>query len=245
MSYLINKKNQKIAFKALKGKSPGIIFMHGLNSDMQGLKAISIEKYAKKHKLAFVRFDCRGHGKSFGKFEDFTMSDWKEDIIDIINKLTNGPQILIGSSMGGWLMTLAAKSYPKKIAGLIGLAATSDFGSSLYNNLSSKNKNEIKKKGKTKYFSYGFSYTLTEKFFIEAKKNNILNKTFKFKKPIILIQGLKDEVVHSSMPKKFMKMTNSENVQILYLKSSDHRLSQKTDLLVINNAICNILSLIY
>ena len=244
MSYLINKKNQKIAFKALKGRSPGIVFIHGLNSDMQGLKALSIEKYAKKHKLAFVRFDCRGHGKSFGKFEDFTISDWKEDIIDVINKLTNGPQILIGSSMGGWLMTLAAKSCSKKIAGLIGLAATADFGSSLYNNLSTKNKNEIKKIDKTKYFSYGFSYTLTKKFFIEAKKNNILNKTFKFKKPFILIQGMKDEIVHPDMPKKIMKITSGENVQILYLKSSDHRLSKPTDLLVINNAISNILSLI-
>ena len=244
MSYLINKKNQKIAFRALKGKSPGIVFIHGLNSDMQGVKALSIEKYAKKHKLAFVRFDCRGHGKSFGKFEDFTISDWKEDIIDVINKLTKGPQILIGSSMGGWLMTLAAKSLPNKITGLIGLAATSDFGNSLYNNLSTKNKNEIKKRGKTKYISYGFSYILTKKFFIEAKKNNILNKTFKFKKPVILIQGMKDEVVHSDIPKKIMKITSAENVQILYLKSSDHRLSKPTDLLAINNAIGNILSLI-
>ena len=142
-------------------------------------------------------------------------------------------------------MTLAAKSCPKKIAGLIGLAATADFGNSLYKNLSKINKIEIKNNGKTKYSSYGFSYTLSKKFFVEAKKNNILNKKFKFKKPIILIHGMKDEVVNSNMPKKFMKMTNSKNVQIIYLKSSDHRLSKKTDLLVINNAINNILSLIY
>ena len=230
--------------RTTKGKSPGIIFIHGLNSDMQGLKAISIEKYAKNMKLAFVRFDCRGHGKSFGKFENFTISDWKEDILDIVDKLTKGPQILIGSSMGGWLMILAAKSRPKKIVGLIGLAAVTDFGRSLYKNFSKKNKNEIKEKGKTKYSSYGFSYTLTNKFFIEAKKNNVLNKTFKFKKPLILIQGIKDNAVHTDMPKKIMKITNSKNVQILYLKSSDHRLSKTVDLLTINNAIGNILSLI-
>ena len=141
-------------------------------------------------------------------------------------------------------MTLAAKFYPKKVAGLIGLAATADFGNSLYENLSIKNKNEIKKKGKTKYSSYGFSYTLTKKFFIEAKKNNILNKKFKFNKPLILIQGLKDEVVHPDMAKKIMGITSGKNVQILYLKSSDHRLSKPTDLLVINNAIGNVVSLI-
>ena len=72
MSYLINKNNQKIAYKIYHGKSPGIIFIHGLNSDMNGIKAQNIKKYAIKNKLSFIRFDCRGHGKSFGKFEDFT-----------------------------------------------------------------------------------------------------------------------------------------------------------------------------
>ena len=166
MSYLINKKNQKIAYKSTKGSSIGIIFIHGLNSDMSGLKAITIEKYAKKNNYSFIRFDCRGHGKSSGKFEDFTISDWKEDLLTIIDNLTNGPQILIGSSMGGWLMTLAAKARPKRICGLIGLATAADFGKDLHKNLSPKNKIELNKKGFTKYSSYGFSYTLTKKFFL-------------------------------------------------------------------------------
>lgn len=242
MSYLINKKKQKIAYTAIKGKLPGIIFIHGLNSDMNGLKALSIEKYAKKKKLAFIRFDCRGHGKSFGKFEDFTITDWREDIICIIDKLTNGPQILIGSSMGGWLMTLAAKARPSKVVGLIGLAAATDFGNYIYKNLSKKNKNEIKKNGVTKYNSYGFSYNLKLKFFLDAEKNNLLNKTFRFNKPVILIQGIQDKVVNINMPKKIMNIISGNNVQIIYLKSSDHRLSLKSDLLLINNAIDNVRS---
>ena len=237
MSYLINKKNQKIAYKLTKGKSPGIIFIHGLNSDMEGLKAISVEKHAKKHNLSFIRFDCRGHGKSYGKFENFTISDWKEDTLDIIDQLTKGPQILVGSSMGGWLMILAAKSRPKKIAGLIGLATALDFEKNLYNNLTLKNKNEIKKKGYTKYNSFGFSYILTKKFFIDAKKNKILNAPFKFSKPLTLIHGMKDNVVFPDMPKKIMKITTSDNIKIIYLKTSDHRLSKPSDLLVINNTI--------
>ena len=142
MSYIINKLNQKIAYKYIKGCSPGIVFVHGLNSDMQGLKAKSIEKYAKKNKLRFLRFDCRGHGQSFGRFEDFVISDWKQDLLDVIDKLTKGPQILIGSSMGAWLMILAANARPKKIAGLIGLSAAADFGYSLHKSLSLKNKNK-------------------------------------------------------------------------------------------------------
>ena len=140
MSYLLNSKNQRIAYKRIHGKSPGLIFIHGLNSDMNGLKAKRVEKYARKNKLAFIRFDCRGHGNSFGSFENFTISDWKKDLLDIIDNLTKGPQILIGSSLGGWLMILAAKSRSKKIVGLIGLATAPDFGKALFENLNTKNK---------------------------------------------------------------------------------------------------------
>ena len=237
MSYLINNKNQKIAYKALKGKSPGIIFLHGLNSDMHGIKALSIEKYAKKHNLSYIRFDCRGHGKSFGNFEDFNITDWKNDTLYIIDKLTKGPQILIGSSMGGWLMMLAAKLRKKRVCGLIGLAAAPDFGKDLYSALNKKNKKEINTKGITKYSSYGFSYYLKKKFFIEAEKNRVLNKPFYFTKPLVLIHGLKDTVVKENVPRKIMKRVTGKNVNIIYLKESDHRLSSDTDLRMIKQSI--------
>ena len=244
MRYLKNKQNQKIAYKCIEGRSPGIIFIHGLNSDMNGLKALSTEKYAKKNGLAFIRFDCRGHGKSSGKFEDFTISDWKEDILLIIDKLTKGKQILVGSSMGGWLMILAFKLRPNKIAGLVGLAAATDFGNNLYKNLSKKNKKEIKAKGITKYESFGFSYHLSSKFFIEAKKNNVLNKKFICKKPVILIHGLNDNVVDYKIPLKILDTIKGQNVQVTYLKDSDHRLSKKSDLKIINNSLNSMRSFI-
>ena len=244
MSYFINKKNQKIAYKRIKGKSPGIVFIHGLNSDMEGKKAIFVEKYAKKNKLSFIRFDCRGHGKSSGNFEDFTISDWKKDLFDIIDNLTKGPQILIGSSMGGWLMLLAAKSKKTKISGLIGLASAADFGKDLYNSLNVKNKQDIKIKGITKYTYKGFAYCLTKKFFIHCTKNKILNKKINFKKPVILIHGNKDNIVKDTMPIKIMKKLSSKNVQIKFLKSSDHSLSSATDLINIKNSLDNIRELI-
>jgi len=244
MSYFINKKNQKIAYKRIKGKSPGIVFIHGLNSDMEGKKAIFIEKYAKKNKLSFIRFDCRGHGKSSGNFEDFTISDWKKDLFDIIDNLTKGPQILIGSSMGGWLMLLAAKSKKRKISALIGLAAAADFGKDLFNSLSIKNKQDIKTKGITKYTYKGFAYYLTKEFFIHCTKNKILNKKIRFNKPVILIHGNKDNIVKDTMPIKIMKKLISKNVQIKFLKSSDHSLSSSTDLINIKNSLDNIRVLI-
>lgn len=244
MRYYINKLNQKIAYKYIKGKEPGVIFIHGLNSNMQGLKAKSIENYAKKNKLSFLKFDCRGHGNSFGKFENFTIVDWQKDLIEIIDNLTKGPLILIGSSMGGWLMMLAAKKRPGRIAGLIGLAAAVDFEKNLYNQLSNKNKIDLRKKGYMKYNNSGFSYILKKKFFSDAKKNNILQKPFKFNKPFILIHGLKDKVVSTKMPEIILNKTSGNNVQIQYLKSADHRLSEKKDLIIINNSINNILNLI-
>ena len=244
MSYFINKKNQKIAYKRIKGKSPGIVFIHGLNSDMEGKKAIFIEKYAKKNKLSFIRFDCRGHGKSSGNFEDFTISDWKKDLFDIIDNLTRGPQILVGSSMGGWLMLLAAKSKKRKISALIGLAAAADFGKDLFNSLSIKNKQDIKTKGITKYTYKGFAYYLTKEFFIHCTKNKILNKKINFKKPVILIHGNKDNIVKDTMPIKIMKKLSSKNVQIKFLKSSDHSLSSSADLINIKNSLDNIQLLI-
>ena len=237
MSFYKNKQNHKIAYKSLRGRGPGIIFIHGLNSDMNGAKALTVERYARKNKLNFIRFDCRGHGKSEGKFEDFTISDWRKDILDIIDNIAKGPQILIGSSMGGWLMMLAAKARPKRIKGMIGLAAAPDFGKDLYNSLNKKNKREITSKGITKYSSYGFSYYLTKKFFIEAEKNRVLQKPFRFIKPLILIHGLKDDVVKEDVPKKILKKVTGKNINIIYLKESDHRLSTETDLKMITQSI--------
>ena len=237
MRFYKNKQNHKIAYKSLKGRRLGIIFIHGLNSDMNGGKALAVERYARKNKLNFIRFDCRGHGKSEGKFEDFTLSDWRKDLLDIIDNIARGPQILIGSSMGGWLMMLAAKARPQRIKGLIGLAAAPDFGKDLYKVLNKKNKKEISSKGITKYNSYGFSYYLTKKFFIEAEKNRVLKKPFRFSKPMVLIHGLKDNVVKEDVPKKILKKVTGKNVNIIYLKESDHRLSSLTDLTIIKESI--------
>ena len=244
MSYFINNLNQKIAYKYIKGKSPGIVFIHGLNSDMEGTKAISIEKFAKKRGLSYLRFDCRGHGKSHGKFEEFTISDWKKDLIDILDSITKGPQILIGSSMGGWLMMLAARARKSRVAGLIGLAAAPDFTKYLFAELPKKVRNEINKRGISKVKQWKYSYTFTKKFFQEGKKNFVLNDNFLFNKPVILIHGLKDKDVAPQINQKILKKTSSKNIQIRYLKNSDHSLSSKQDLKIIYNAIDNILNLI-
>ena len=240
MSYILNNNNQKIHYRKISGKTPGIIFIHGLNSDMGGKKAISIEKYAKNNRLNFIRFDCRGHGKSDGKFEDFTISDWKNDLLNIIDNVAKGPQILVGSSMGGWLMFLAARERYNKIAGLIGLAAAPDYVDDLYTKLSKSKKIEILKKGIIKYNSNSFTYLIRKKFFIDARKNKILNKKFKWNKPLILIHGLKDNVVSKTIPELILKKISGNFVKLIFLKNSDHSLSNNYDIKVITEAIGSI-----
>ena len=241
MPYFINKKKQRIRYKSINGKLPGIIFIHGLNSDMSGQKAISIERFARKSKLKFTSFECRGHGKSDGKFEDFTISDWKKDLLDIIDYVVTGPQILVGSSMGGWLMFLAAKARPKRVAGMVGLAAAPDYIDEFYKNLPLKKKQEINKKGIIKYSSFGFRYLIKKKYIVEGKKNKILNKEFKWNKPLILIQGLKDNVVTPDVPEKIVKKVKGNQIQIKLLKNSDHRLSEQFDLKIINESIKSVI----
>ncbi len=244
MSYFINNLKQKIAYKFIKGKSPGIIFIHGYASDMEGEKALKIKEFAKKKGLSFLRFDCYGHGKSDGKIEDFTISKGKKDLINLIDNVTKGPQILIGSSMGGWLMMLAAKSRKSRIIGLIGIATAVDFDKDLYSMLTLKSKKELTKKGLTKLRKWNFTYILTKQFFSDAKKNNrILNKKFIFNKPFILLHGLKDNVVNQNLPKKILNIVSGNKVQLRFLNNSDHRMSSNNDIKIILNSIENVIDL--
>ena len=118
---------QKLAFSQVNGDKniknlPGVVFLSGLKSDKEGTKAIFLSKWAKKNKIDFLRFDYRGHGASSGNFEETSISDWLEDTKNIVLSLTSGPQILVGSSLGGWISLLFARLYPDKVAGIIGLS---------------------------------------------------------------------------------------------------------------------------
>src|SRR5438876_5683355 len=116
-----------IAYHRLPGAVPGIVFLGGFRSDMTGTKALFLEDYCRRRGRAYVRFDYFGHGESSGDFAEGTIGRWREDAIAVIDSLTEGPQILVGSSMGGWIMLLAALARPERIAALIGIAGAPDF----------------------------------------------------------------------------------------------------------------------
>ena len=241
MHYLINKKNQKIAYNKVNGRKPGIIFIHGYNSNMDGKKAKEIERFAKKEKISFIRFDLRGHGKSDGNFEDLVISDWKQDVLDIIDHKTSGQQIIIGSSMGGWLMLLAAKFRKNRIKGLIAIAPAPDFTKDIYSGLTKKRKEKIKKYGLLKLKKWNFNYVFTKRLFTDGKKNFVVKNKLNYKRKIILIHGLKDDVVSIESSFKIMEKISGKNIILKIIKDGDHQLSSKNHIKVILQSIKEIM----
>ncbi len=118
---------ETIAYHRTRGKSPGVIFLTGYMSDMTGTKAICLEDFCRARGLAYLRFDYFGHGASSGAFTDGTIGRWADDATFALDTLTDGPQILVGSSLGGWIMLLAALRRPERIAAILGIASAAGF----------------------------------------------------------------------------------------------------------------------
>ena len=119
--------NRTLAYHKTDGAGPGVVFLGGLKSDMEGTKALHLEAWARREGRAFLRFDYSGHGQSSGAFTEGCIGDWAEDAHAAITALTAGPQVLVGSSMGGWIACLVARACPGRVAGLVGIAAAPDF----------------------------------------------------------------------------------------------------------------------
>ena len=127
LSWLVKPDGARIAYHRTPGREPGIVFFGGYSSDMTGTKALALEAYASERGQAFVRFDYQGHGQSSGAFADGTIGLWLSDALAVLDAVTDGPQIIVGSSMGGWIMLLTARQRPDRVAALVGIAAAPDF----------------------------------------------------------------------------------------------------------------------
>lgn len=219
----------------------GLIFLGGFKSDMNGTKATYLNDFAIKNNYDLVRFDYFGHGESSGKFIDGTIGLWLENAVAIIDELAlDKPQILIGSSMGGWIMLLAAILRPKNIVGLIGLAAAPDFTEELiWNVLSSKQKEGIEEKGKIN-FSNEFcedAYPISLKLITEARNHLLLNSEIPIELPICLIHGMMDKDVPYSTSIRIAEKLIGNDIKVHLIKDAGHGLSRTEDLEFISNVI--------
>ena len=241
MTKFINRlNNNTIAYNQLTGKNVGIVFLSGFNSDMQGKKALYLEKWAKENNHSFLRFDYSGHGQSSGTIETTCFSDWYQDAEYLINKLTQDKQILIGSSMGAWIMLMLAKQIPQKISAIIGLAPAPDFPKLLiWDKMSGSEKRKLVKNRKTSIkYEDGSKNDFSYKLIKDSFKNLTLSKSITFNGPVYLYHGMADDAVPYDLSIKIIKsFTGTKDVKLLLERDAGHRLSDIHQLKTITNII--------
>jgi len=221
-----------IAYHTLSGTSPGIVFMTGFMSDMTGGKALALENFARERGQAFLRFDYQGHGQSSGKLADGTIGLWAADALAAFDELTEGPQIIVGSSMGGWIMLLTACARPERVAGLVGIAAAPDFTEDLLpNELSQEQFAEIEANGFVVVPSeYEDDYKFTKALFDDGREHLMLRSEIPLDCPVRLLHGLQDTSVPWQTALNIQEKLRSEDVEVTLIKKGDHRLSEDEDL---------------
>ena len=222
-----------IAYHKFDGEGPGIVFLGGFRSDMTGTKALALEEHCRAANRAFVRFDYFGHGVSSGDFTEGTIGRWAEDAICVLDEITDGKQILIGSSMGGWIMLLACLARPDRIAALIGIAAAADFTETLMWQRYPEEVREILRRDGV-YFQptpyeegpYAITMTLIE----EGRNHLLLERAIDINCPVHLIQGMKDDSVPWQHVLAISENLSADRVTLTLVKDGDHRLSRDEDL---------------
>ncbi len=222
----------RLAYHRTQGQSPGLMFLGGFASDMDGSKARALDAYARARGRAFLRFDYQGHGQSSGRFAEGTIGQWRDDALCALDQLTEGPQVLVGSSMGGWIMLLAALARPERIAGLVGIAAAPDFTDELlWQRLSAEQQREVEETGVWDMPSdYGDPVPITYQLIREGRRHKLLDAPIDLACPVRLLQGTADAEVPADWALKLQRALTSDDVEATLVKDADHRLSSERDL---------------
>lgn len=222
-----------IVYDRLPGREPGVVFLPGFRSDRSGTKAMALEAYCRERGQAYIRFDYQGHGESSGAFEDGAIGVWAADALAILDELTEGPQVLVGSSMGGWIMLLCARARPERMAGLVGIAPAPDFTEdSLWDRLSPEQRERIMTDGRTEeptpYSDEPHVYT--RKLIEDGRENLVMRDPLPVACPIRILQGMRDDAVPWGRALQILDHVDSEDVEVTLIKSGDHRLSEPHDI---------------
>jgi pimeloyl-ACP methyl ester carboxylesterase len=222
-----------IAYRRLSGAAPGIVFLGGYRSDMGGAKALFLENYCRARRRAYVRFDYFGHGRSSGDFTLGTISRWRDDAIAVIDSLTEGRQIIVGSSMSGWIMLLVAPARRNQVAALVGIAGAPDFTEELlWPRLGPAQRAEIMEQGAivlpSDYDPAGYRYTrgLIE----DGRRHLLLGRAIPLDLPVRLLHGMQDRSVPWQLSLRLAERLAGDDVVVSLVKDGDHRLSRPVDL---------------
>ena len=246
LKFLSTKSGNKIAYKKSGGKGPTLIWCGGLKSDMEGGKATHLHDWALRESRNFIRFDYFGHGRSTGLFREGTMSQWADDIVQVMDELTQGDIILIGSSMGGWASLLAAQQQASRVKALLLIAPAPDFTEKLtWKNWTKDQRQTLLDDGIVYVPSdydepYEYSLALME----DGRANQILDNPIKFEGPVRILQGAQDSVVPWEYSKQIIDVITSADVDYTLVKNGDHSLSSSADLkrlLIVTEELCRLI----
>jgi len=239
---LITPQGRHLAYHQAMGAGPGVIFLGGYRSDMGGTKAIALEAWAKAQGRAFLRFDYGGHGQSGGDFNTLGIADWLDDARAALS-LTHGAQVLVGSSMGGWLALLLARACPDRIAGLIGIAAAPDFTEdSLLPSLTPSEQDGLARVGLIHRPS-GYSdspYIFSQRLIDQGRANLVLRSPLHLPFPTRFLQGSADADVPVQVAHKLFDHASGPDIRLTVVKGADHRFSTPDCLALIESTLAEI-----
>ena len=232
--YFTTLNKRKIKYLFIKKNSQfTVVFFHGLMSDMVGAKPAAIQKFCRKLKLNFLKFEYSGHGRSSGQFIEGNISKWTDEAKQLIKlKIKkNKNLIFVGSSMGSWIALNLFSFFKKKIKGFIGIASAPEFLEELMWKKFSKKIKKIIMTKKIYHLDHGgFVYPITKQLIFDGRKNKVLNNKINLKIPIVLFHGTKDEVVPLNLSKKILKICKKSKRKLIKIKNGNHSLSRKSDL---------------
>jgi pimeloyl-ACP methyl ester carboxylesterase len=229
-----------IAVRARAGSAPpGLFWLGGFNSDMRGTKALALDAWAAEHSRACVRFDYSGHGESGGKFADGTIGRWLEESLAVFDRFCSGPQVVIGSSMGGWIALLLAHEIAKRsgsasLSGLVLIAPAPDFTEELmWKGFSPAIRHEIETKGvwmRPSQYGDGSPYPITRNLIEEGRKHLLLAGSIEVGCPVRILQGAKDPDVPWQHAFALVHRLPADDVVLTMIQDGDHRLSRPQDI---------------
>jgi len=241
--YLDTPEARRIAYNYTPGTGPGVVFLGGFKSDMEGTKALALEAWARAQGRAFLRFDYSGHGVSGGAFDEGAIGDWYEDARDTILALTEGPQILVGSSMGGWISLLMAREHPEKIAGLVTIAAAPDFTEDGYwASFDQETRHKLESQGSIEVPSdYGDPYVITRRLINEGRTRLVLRSPLALPFPTRFLQGTADTSVSVETALRLLEHADGADMRLTLVKDADHSFSTPDCLALIKTALAEVI----
>jgi pimeloyl-ACP methyl ester carboxylesterase len=238
-----------IAVRARTGQAPGLFWLGGFNSDMAGTKARALDAWAAEHGRACVRFDYSGHGESGCSFEDGTIGRWLEESVAVFRQFCRGPQVVIGSSMGGWIALLLAREIAKhpggpSPAGLVLIAPAPDFTEELmWKGFSAEIRAEIDTKGvwlRPSQYGDGAPYPITRALIEEGRNHLLLGGSIEVGCPVRILQGARDPDVPWKHAFALVHRLPADDVVLTVIQDGDHRLSRPQDIARIIAAVAEI-----